>query len=195
MTAIKGSQTANEIASESGIHVSLVKRNIDVTRANQAWCSDLTYIRLAGGFVYLTAVMDWYSRYVLSWELSVTMINEFCASALERALRCHGPPRIFNTDQGAQYTSHEFIEILKEKEIKISMAGRGRAMDNIFIERLWRSVKYEEIYINEFKSVDQLRKALKKYFDFYNYERPHQSFNGQTPAEMYYGKDQLRLVA
>jgi len=169
-------------------------RNFDVTRSNQVWCSDLTYIRLAGGFVYLTAVMDWHSRYVLSWELSITMDREFCVSALERALRCHGTPHIFNTDQGAQYTSHEFTKVLKDKEIKISMDGKGRAMDNIFIERLWRSVKYEEIYVNEFKSVEQLRKALKKYFDFYNHERPHQSFNAQTPAEVYYGKTQLRIA-
>jgi len=136
-------------------------RNFDVTRSNQVWCSDLTYIRLAGGFVYLTAVMDWHSRYVLSWELSITMDREFCVSALERALRCHGTPHIFNTDQGAQYTSHEFTKVLKDKEIKISMDGKGRAMDNIFIERLWRSVKYEEIYVNEFKSVEHLRKARK----------------------------------
>jgi putative transposase len=169
-------------------------RNFDVTRADQVWCSDLTYIRLAGGFVYLTAVMDWHSRYVLSWELSVTMDHEFCVSALERALRCHGTPYIFNTDQGSQYTSLEFTKVLKDKDIKISMDGKGRAMDNIFIERLWRSVKYEEIYVNEFKSVAQLRKALKKYFDFYNHERPHQSFDAQTPAEVYYGKNQLRLV-
>ena len=169
-------------------------RNFDVTRADQVWCSDLTYIRLAGGFVYLTAVMDWHSRYVLSWELSVTMDNEFCVSALEKALRCHGTPYMFNTDQGSQYTSHEFIKVLKDKDIKISMDGKGRCMDNIFIERLWRSVKYEEIYVNEFQSVKQLRKFLKKYFDFYNHERPHQSFDGQTPAEMYYGKNQLRLV-
>ncbi len=169
-------------------------RNFDVTRADQVWCSDLTYIRLSGGFVYLTAVMDWHSRYVLSWELSITMDHEFCVSALERALRCHGTPYIFNTDQGSQYTSLEFTKVLKDKDIKISMDGKGRAMDNIFIERLWRSVKYEEIYVNEFKSVVQLRKALKKYFDFYNYERPHQSFDAQTPAEVYYGKNQLRLV-
>jgi putative transposase len=169
-------------------------RNFDVNRSNQVWCSDLTYIRLAGGFVYLTAVMDWHSRYVLSWELSITMDSEFCVSALERALRCHGTPLIFNTDQGAQYTSHEFTQALKDKEIKISMDGKGRAMDNIMIERLWRSVKYEEIYVNEFKSVEQLRKALKKYFNFYNHERPHQSFNAQTPAEVYYGKNQLRMV-
>jgi len=169
-------------------------RNFDVTRADQVWCTDLTYIRLAGGFVYLTAVMDWHSRYVLSWELSVTMDNEFCVSALERALRCHGAPYIFNTDQGSQYTSLEFTKVLKDKGIKISMDGKGRAMDNISIERLWRSVKYEEIYVKEFQTVEQLRKSLKKYFDFYNHERPHQSFNGQTPAEIYYGKDQLRLV-
>jgi len=169
-------------------------RNFDVTRSNQVWCSDLTYIRLAGGFVYLTAVMDWHSRYVLSWELSITMDSEFCVSALERALRCHETPHIFNTDQGSQYTSHEFTKALKDKKIKISMDGKGRAMDNIFIERLWRSVKYEEIYVNEFKSVEQLRKALKRYFDFYNNERPHQSFDAQTPAEVYYGKNQLRVA-
>ena len=169
-------------------------RNFDVTRADQVWCTDLTYIRLAGGFVYLTAVMDWHSRYVLSWELSVTMDSEFCVSALERALRRHGTPHIFNTDQGAQYTSHEFTKVLKNKGIKISMDGKGRAMDNIFIERLWRSVKYEEIYVNEFQSVEQLRKSLKQYFDFYNHERPHQSFEGQTPAEIYFGRQQQRMA-
>jgi len=168
--------------------------SFDVTRADQAWCSDLTYIRLPGGFVYLTAVMDWHSRYVLSWELSITMDHEFCVSALERSLRCHGRPYIFNTDQGSQYTSAEFTKVLKNNDIKISMDGKGRAMDNIFIERLWRSVKYEEIYINEYQSVEQLRCALKKYFDFYNHERPHQSFDGQTPAEVYYGKNQMRLA-
>jgi putative transposase len=141
-------------------------RNFDVTRSNQVWCTDITYIPLSGGFVYLTAVMDWHSRYVLSWELSITMDNEFCVSALERALRCYGTPYIFNTDQGSQYTSHEFTNVLKNKGIKISMDGKGRAMDNIFIERLWRSVKYEEIYVNEFQSVEPLCKALKKYFDF-----------------------------
>ena len=169
-------------------------RNFDVTKSNQVWCTDITYIPLSCGFVYLTAVMDWHSRYVLSWELSITMDNEFCISALERALRCHGTPYIFNTDQGSQYTSHEFTKVLKDKDIKISMDGKGRCIDNIFIERLWRSVKYEEIYVNEFKSVEQLRKSLKKYFDFYNHKRPHQSFKGQTPAEIYYGENQLRLV-
>jgi putative transposase len=169
-------------------------RNFDVTRSNQVWSTDITYIPLAGGFVYLTAVIDWHSRYVLSWELSITMDNEFCVSALERALRCHGTPYIFNTDQGSQYTSHEFTNALKKHGIKISMDGKGRCLDNIFIERLWRSVKYEEVYVNEFKSVGQLRKALKKYFDFYNHERPHQSIKAQTPAEVYYGQNQLRMV-
>lgn len=170
-------------------------RGIDVLYANHVWCSDLTYIRLTGGFVYLTAVMDWHSRYVLSWEISVFMDSDFCVSALERALRCHGTPDIFNTDQGSQYTSSDFTGTLKDHDIKISMDGKGRAMDNIFIERLWRSVKYEEIYLKEYRSVDELRKALKKYFHFYNYHRPHQSFDGQTPAEVYFGQQEMRLAA
>jgi len=170
-------------------------RGTDVSYANHVWCSDLTYIRLTGGFVYLTAVMDWHSRYVLSWEISVFMDSDFCVSALERALRCHGTPDIFNTDQGSQYTSSDFTGTLKDHDIKISMDGKGRAMDNIFIERLWRSVKYEEIYLKEYRSVDELRKALKKYFHFYNYHRPHQSFDGQTPAEVYFGQQEMRLAA
>ena len=122
------------------------------------------------------------------------MDSEFCVSALERALRCHGSPSIFNTDQGAQYTSLGFTSTLKNQGIKISMDGKGRAMDNIFIERLWRSVKYEEIYVQEYESVEKLRSSLKDYFDFYNHERPHQSFDGKTPAEIYYGESILRNV-
>lgn len=169
--------------------------SIDVTFPNQVWCSDITYIPMASGFVYLTAVMDWHSRYVLSWEISVTMDSEFCVSALERALRCYDKPAIFNTDQGAQYTGNEFTCTLKAHDIKISMDGKGRAMDNIFIERLWRSVKYEEVYLNEYQCVEQLRKALKIYFEFYNYQRPHQSFNGQTPAEVYFNQVKVELAA
>jgi putative transposase len=168
---------------------------IDVTFPNQVWCSDITYIPMASGFVYLTAVMDWHSRYVLSWEISVTMDSEFCVSALERALRCYDHPTIFNTDQGAQYTGIEFTGTLKAHDIKISMDGKGRAIDNIFIERLWRSVKYEEVYLNEYQSVEQLRKALKIYFEFYNHQRPHQSFNGQTPAEIYFNQVKMELAA
>jgi putative transposase len=158
---------------------------LDINRPNQVWCTDITYIRLQGGFVYLVAVMDWYSRRVLSWEVSSSMDDSFCVSALERALRLHPKPEIFNSDQGSQFTGKAFTDVLKDNGITISMDGKGRCMDNIFIERLWRSVKYEEIYLNEYCSVGVLRKALNKYFHFYNAERPHQSFSGATPMEMY----------
>jgi putative transposase len=164
---------------------------LDVNRSNLVWCSDITYIRMPGGFVYLTAVMDWYSRRVLSWEISTTLDDSFCVSALESAMRRYGVPEIFNTDQGSQYTSADFIEALKSRDIRVSMDGKGRAMDNIFIERLWRSVKYEEIYLKEYGSVAELVRALKKYFEFYNAERPHQSFGGRTPDEVY--NDGLKL--
>jgi putative transposase len=168
---------------------------IDVNRADQVWCSDITYIRMEGGFVYLTAVMDWYSRFVLSWEISVCMDGEFCVSALETAARRYGKPDIFNTDQGSQYTSRDFTGTLQKLDVKISMDGKGRAMDNIFIERLWRSVKYEEVYPKEYRSVEELRKSLGKYFDFYNNERPHQSFAGRTPAEVYFGRTEMARAA
>lgn len=158
---------------------------LEITRANQVWCTDITYIRLAGGFVYLVAVMDWYSRKVLSWEVSACMDDSFCVSALERALRLYPKPEIFNTDQGSQFTGSAFTGVLKKNHIKISMDGKGRCMDNIFIERLWRSVKYEEVYLNEYATTEHLRKALRKYFHFYNTERPHQTFNGATPFEIY----------
>jgi len=170
-------------------------RGLEIERPNQVWCSDLTYIRLAGGFVYLTAVMDWHSRYVLSWEVSVTMQEDFCVSALESALRRHGRPEIFNTDQGVQYTGQAFTGVLKDKGIRISMDGKGRAMDNIMIERLWRSVKYEEIYLKDYESVSELITALRVYFDFYNHERPHQGLGGATPAQVYHGRPALKLVA
>lgn len=162
--------------------------NIDINRPNQVWCSDITYLRLPGGFVYLTAVMDWYSRYVLSWEVSITLEDSFCVSTLESALRRFPKPDIFNTDQGSQYTGNAFIKTLKDNDIRISMDGKGRAMDNIMIERLWRSVKYEEVYLKEYQSVGELLKALREYFDFYNYERPHQTLDVRTPAEVYWGK-------
>jgi putative transposase len=136
-----------------------------------------------------------HSRYVLSWEISLTMDSEFCVSALERALRCDDKPAIFNADQGAQYTGNDFTDSLKAHDIQISMDGKGRAMDNIFIERLWRSVKYEEVNLNEHQSVEQLRKALKIYFEFYNNQRPHQSFSGQTPAEIYFNQVKFELAA
>lgn len=158
---------------------------LQINRANQVWCTDITYIRMAGGFVYLVAIMDWYSRKVLAWEVSASMEDSFCVSALERALRLYPKPDIFNTDQRSQFTSKGFTDVLKERDIAISMDGKGRCMDNIFIERLWRSVKYEEIYLNEYETTEILRKALRKYFNFYNVERPHQTFKGATPLEVY----------
>jgi putative transposase len=160
-------------------------RDLTIDHANQVWCTDISYIKLRGGFVYLVAVMDWYSRKVLSWELSNTMESSFCVSALERAIRLYGTPDIFNTDQGAQFTSEAFTRVLKQHQIKISMDGKGRWMDNVFIERLWRSVKYEDIYLKEYKSAEELRSGLKKYFQYYNHERTHQSHGILTPAEVY----------
>lgn len=160
-------------------------RNITINRVNQVWCTDITYIRLRGGFVYLVAVMDWHSRKVLSWELSNTMDSHFCVSALERAIRLYGTPDIFNSDQGSQFTSDAFTDILKQHHIKISMDGKGRWMDNVFIERLWRSVKYEDVYLKEYTSVEELRRGLAQYFQYYNHERTHQSLSNLTPDEVY----------
>lgn len=170
-------------------------KGMNINRPNMVWCSDITYIRLSGGFVYLTAVMDWHSRYVLSWEISVTMDDDFCVNALKSAIRQYGRPDIFNTDQGSQYTGKEFTGVLLEHDIKISMDGKGRAMDNVFIERLWRSVKYEEIYLHEYQNVKELIVALKKYFNFYNFERTHQSLDDQMPIEVYRVKDLKKMAA
>lgn len=162
-------------------------RGLSIDRANHVWCSDITYVRLQGSFVYLSVVMDWHSRYVLSWEVSVTMDDSFCVSALERALRGHQKPEIFNTDQGVQYTGTAFTGVLKDHGIQISMDGNGRAMDNIMVERLWRTVKYEDIYTRDYESVEELVTGLRKYFHFYNHERPHASFGVRTPADVYQG--------
>lgn len=162
-------------------------RKLDITRPNQVWCSDITYIRLKHGFVFLTAVMDWYSRYVLSWEVSVTIDDSFCVSALERALRCNPWCDIFNTDQGSQYTGTAFTGVLKDHNVNISMDGKGRAMDNIMIERLWRSLKYEDIYLKDYETVGELIAGLREYFEYYNNFRSHQSLWGRTPAEIYNG--------
>ena len=161
-------------------------RGVTVDRPDHVWASDITYIRLRGGFVYLTAVMDWHSRYVLSWELSNTLDAAFCVAALERAMAI-SQPEIFNTDQGAQYTSEAFTGRLKRSGVKISMDGRGRVYDNIFIERLWRSVKYEEVYLHHYESMDEAWAGLARYFRFYNRERPHKPFGWRTPAEVYFG--------
>jgi len=160
-------------------------RNLEICRPDHVWCSDITYIRLKRGYVFLTAVMDWYSRYVLSWEVSVTIDDSFCVSALERALRCHGSPEIFNSDQGAQYTGNAFTGVLKAHGVRISMDGKGRATDNIVIERFWRTLKYEDIYLKDYETVAELNDGLREYFNWYNNSRPHQSLGGRTPAEVY----------
>ena len=162
-------------------------KGLVIDQPNQVWCTDITYIRMQGGFVYLVAVMDWYSRKVLSWEVSNSMDDSFCVSALESAIRLYGAPGIFNTDQGAQFTGHDFIKVLKENNIKISMDGKGRWVDNVFIERLWRSVKCENVYINEHPTVTALRRGLGEYFQFYNDERPHDALGKCTPSEYYNG--------
>ena len=160
-------------------------RDFEIDKVNQVWSTDITYIPMTKGFMYLVAVIDWHSRYVLSWELSNTMDTTFCIDALEKALDL-STPTIFNTDQGAQFTSNAFTQVLLDKGIKISMDGRGRALDNIFVERLWRTVKYENIYMNEYKTVPELRSGLKRYFKFYNQERLHQSLDYKAPSEVHF---------
>jgi len=161
-------------------------RGLKIDRPNQVWSTDITYIPMAKGFVYLVAVMDWYSRRVLSWRLSTTMDTAFCVDALEEAIERFGRPDIFNTDQGSQFTSDEFTGVLKKNRIAISMDGKGRWVDNVFVERLWRSVKYEEVYLNAYDTVQQAKHALGRYFEFYNSKRRHQSLGKQTPDTVYY---------
>ena len=161
--------------------------DIDVTHKDQVWSTDITYIRLHGGFVYLMAIIDWHSRYVLDWELDTSLGADFCIETLKRVLR-DNLCEIFNTDQGSQFTCSEFTDVLLQKQVQISMDGKGRALDNIFVERLWRSLKQECIYRHSFSTVREAREEIKKYFDFYNNMRPHQSLQNKTPAETYRGK-------
>ena len=156
-------------------------RGVPVVRVNQVWSTAITYIRLASGFAYLVAIMDWYSRRVLSWRISNTMEAVFCVDCLENAMRTHGKPEVFNSDQGAQFTSEAFTGVLKREEVTISMDGRGRAFDNIFVERLWRSVKHEDVYLHGYATMGELLIGLTKYFAFYNGERPHQALGNRTP--------------
>lgn len=160
-------------------------RHLPITRPNQVWSADITYIRMIRGFMYLVAIIDWYSRYVVTWQLSNTLDGLFCLQALERAL-VHGQPEIFNTDQGVQFTALPFTSCLERADIRISMDGRGRALDNVFVERLWRTVKYEHVYLHDYVRVPELEKGLQGYFRFYNHERLHQSLSYQTPAEVHF---------
>jgi putative transposase len=162
-------------------------RNVPIQEVNQVWSTDITYIRMQRGFCYLVAVIDWFSRYVLSWEVATSLEASFCVEALDRALvRGSTTPQVFNSDQGAQFTSQDFTGRLLAEDIRISMDGRGRALDNIFVERLWRSVKQEEVYIRDYQNVGEAVDALGRYFDFYNHRRLHQSLSYQTPASVYW---------
>lgn len=162
-------------------------RNVSVCRVNQVWCADVTYIPMAEGFAYLVAIMDWYSRRILAWRLSNTMDPAFCVDALKEALASFAAPEVFNTDQGSQFTASDFTDVLREHDVKISMDGKGRYMDNIFIERLWRSVKHEEVYLHAYDDVGEARRGIGSYLNFYNFERPHQALGYQTPDAFYRG--------
>ena len=166
-----------------------------VTRPNQVWAMDITYVPMARGFVYLAVVMDWFSRRVLSWRLSVTMETAFCIEALEEALARHGRPEVFNTDQGSQFTSQAFTDVLIKRGIAISMDGLGSWRDNVFVERFWRSVKYEEVYLRAYDSVSKARASLRCYIDFYNGRRPHSALDGSTPDQAYCNLLPFRVAA
>lgn len=163
-------------------------RKLPVTRPNQVWAMDITYIPMKRGYVYLTAVVDWFTRRVLSWRLSITLETAFCIEAVEEAMAKYGKPDIFNTDQGSQFTSINFIKMLKDADIKISMDGKGAWRDNVFVERLWRTIKYEEVYLKAYEDVPQARREIGKYIDFYNTKRPHSSLDGKTPDQVYFNQ-------
>ena len=160
-------------------------RGMTISRPNQVWATDITYIPMAHGFAYLVAIIDWYSRRVLSWRLSNTLDADFCVEALREALSRFGTPKIFNTDQGSQFTSEDFTGVLRDRGIKISMDGKGRFLDNIFVERLWRSLKYEEVYLKAYDSLTEARAGIGAYFEFFNHDRPHSALGYQTPAAFY----------
>ena len=168
-------------------------RGVQVDHVNQVWGTDITFIPMSHGFVYLVVIMDWYSRCVLSWRLSTTLDADFCVEAINEALAAYGEPEIFNSDQGCQFTSRDFTEKLLAKSIRISMDGRGRAFDNIFVERLWRTVKYEEVYIKSYENVNECRSSLRTYFEFYNQQRFHQALGYATPAKVYLGRVALKV--
>ena len=170
-------------------------RGLAITRPNQVWAMDITYIPMARGFVYLAAVVDWFTRRVLAWRLSITMDVSFCIEALEEALSRNEKPEIFNTDQGSQFTSEAFTGRLKKEGIKISMDGHGRWRDNVFVERIWRSIKYEEVYLHAYQTVSEARQSIGRYIDFYNTTRPHSSLKAQTPDQVYFNRLPETLAA
>jgi putative transposase len=170
-------------------------RDMTITRPNQVWAMDITYIPMTRGFVYLAAVLDWANRRVLSWRLSITMEAAFCVEALEEALATHGKPEIFNTDQGSQFTGAAFTGVLHRNDIAISMDGKGAWRDNVFVERLWRSIKYEEVYLRAYDSVGEARQSIERYLGFYNGRRPHSSLDGMTPDQAYFTELPIRTAA
>jgi putative transposase len=169
-------------------------RGLEIARPNQVWAMDITYIPMAKGFVYLAVVLDWFSRRVLSWRVSITMEASFCVETLEEALAAHGKPDIFNTDQGSQFTCEAFTDVLLKHEIRISMDGKGAWRDNVFVERLWRSVKYEEVYLRAYDSVSDARTSIGRYLDLYNRRRPHSSLDDMTPDQAYFGSQRMLPV-
>jgi putative transposase len=177
----------NKRSAQHKIHPYLL-RNLKVTRPNQVWGIDITYIRLHAAWLYLVAVLDWFSRYVISWELDQTLELPFVLSAVQRAL-AQATPEIWNSDQGSHFTSPQYTDLLQAANVQISMDGRGRALDNIFVERLWRSVKYEEVYVHDYATPREARHGLMRYFQFYDHERPHQSLDYRTPADVYFGRN------
>ena len=181
---------------KSGDHIyPYLLKDLQIERVNQVWATDITYLPMAKGFAYLVAIIDLYSRKVMSWRLSNTMDASFCIEALEDAIQRFGPPEIFNTDQGSQFTSDSFTSVLKAHGVKISMDGKGRWVDNVFIERLWRSVKYEEVYLKAYQTMQEARQSLQSYFIFYNQSRFHQTLDYQTPDMVYFGKPEVKLAA
>jgi putative transposase len=170
-------------------------RGLEISEANHVWAMDITYIPMRKGFVYLAAVLDWATRRVLAWRLSNSLTTDFCVEAVEEALQRYGKPEIFNTDQGSQFTSTEFVGLLQGNGIQISMDGKGRWVDNVFVERLWKSVKYEEVYLHAYDTVSQAREGLQRYFNFYNGHRPHSSLDGKTPDSVYFNSLPLQQAA
>lgn len=170
-------------------------RKLPITRPNQVWAMDITYIPMARGFIYLAAVLDWFTRRVLAWRVSITLEADFCIEAVEEALAKHGAPEIFNTDQGSQFTSTDFIKVLAARQIKISMDGKGAWRDNVFVERLWRTIKYEEVYLRAYSSVTEARAGIGRYLGFYNSRRPHSSLDGKTPNQAYFNQPMPEAVA
>jgi putative transposase len=170
-------------------------RGLPITRPNQVWAMDITYIPMARGFIYLAAVVDWFTRRVLAWKLSITMESSFCIEALDEAFSRNEKPEIFNTDQGSQFTSEAFAERLKEEGIRISMDGKGRWRDNVFVERVWKSIKYEEVYLHAYASVNEARQSISRYIDFYNTTRPHSSLKALTPDQVYFNRLPESLAA